>query len=139
MGSSWGVGVGGGGVACVPVRLLAVGVFALNQIRTLQGDACKQAPGSAVGEDGSRAAERHVGLHVPGGRPRQAREKSFTLLSLVRSKSSSLQSCCSCKRSERSCSHFDCLFVSKLFICMYSTFSFLSLQWISDTKKTEVI
>lgn len=57
--------------ACVPVCLLAVGVFALYQVRTLQGNACKQAPGSAVGKDGSRAAERHVCLHVPGGRARK--------------------------------------------------------------------
>lgn len=45
---------------------LAVGVFALDQVGSLQRNTDKQAPGSAVGVDRCRAAQRNVCLDIPG-------------------------------------------------------------------------
>lgn len=47
-------------------HVLAVGVFALDQVGSLQRNTGKQSSGSAVGEDRRCAAERNVRLDIPG-------------------------------------------------------------------------
>lgn len=44
---------------------LPVGVFALDQVRSLQRNAGKQTSGSTVREDGCRASKSNIGLDVP--------------------------------------------------------------------------
>lgn len=45
--------------------ILAVGVLAFDQVRTLQRNPSKQTSGPAVGENCRGAAQSHVSLHVP--------------------------------------------------------------------------
>lgn len=45
--------------------VLAVGFFAFDQVRSLQGNTGKQSSGSAVGEDRRGAAKSNVSLHIP--------------------------------------------------------------------------
>lgn len=47
---------------------LPVGVFALDQVRSLQRNASKQTSGSTVCEDRRCAAKSNVGLYIPADR-----------------------------------------------------------------------
>lgn len=48
---------------------LSIGFFPFNQTAAFQGDASKEAPGLAVGEDGRRAPQGQVPLQVPSQGP----------------------------------------------------------------------
>lgn len=56
---------------------LAVGVFALDQVGSLQRNTDKQSSGSTVGEDRRSAADRNVRLDIPG----REKEKKETFIS----------------------------------------------------------
>ena len=66
------------GATHTEVLVLAVGVFAFDQVRSLQRNTCEQSSGPGVGEDGRRAAQSHVRLHVPD-RQEEQRRRQVTL------------------------------------------------------------
>lgn len=67
------------GATHTEVLVLAVGVFAFDQVRSLQRNPGEQTSGSGVGEDGRRAAQSHVRLHVPDRQKSRDEDRSLYL------------------------------------------------------------